>query len=909
MNFKKAPLLFCPALLLAAQATAPLAAAEAVGFSESKAEAGSASDSEAEMITGIQVIDGKFFYYSPDGVCDETKSQELQEAAQKEKDISGLLELIGEPEETEYYGQGCWFGESGKESGEDGAWYYDHFVIYVYQTEDLTYYMGAQTWVEEAELLEPETEATGFQDTASGQTGSQSLTANESDESNSQNTIADKSNFQDSSVEDSDSQNAAADGAGSQNTAVDESDPQSLDADNSDFRNSVSDNSDLRSMVAEAVEKNANAASPSLALLNLFRYVEKTYSYARTIGFENYNGWPEEYAREMLTDEAGSCYHFAALYGYLAKEATGYDVRICIGSTDGFESGSWQKHAWTEIKIDDKWYVFDPNLDKYGADESLKYYKLDTEFELYDATYQTEETCELTFEVKTQETDADAESESETDVDAKSAPETESEAAARAHSEAENETASGIETDSETMPEADSETETESGTSSDSILETDVDSETESESETAVKSKAETESPAQMTDKIEITEEGECVLTLDNRSELAFTEATLAADGQLTLTDADGSQHQFLEVDKNDIGTPYLLMYGSFLSIKYTSASTGKAARLVEEGDDITFEQPQTMTITTTVYVRSAADLNADKLSVADKGTPVSVIGETGKWYKVALKDGREGYISKVGIIVDHLPAASSQGTSQEAPGTEPETETEPEPETVIVERNGKYYRYERFTPAEDTIVKIKNTFCYVTAGGEIASGWKVLNGQLYYAEADGTLKCSGTRDGITFGEDGTAVADTNSQLKIRTMEIVRSITDDTMSQSQKLSACWRYVTNGHLGYAGKYPDLNAAGWQRALALDALTSGSGNCYGFACAFAALAEEVGYDPVVVCGRVSGSRDRAADGMTRHSWVMINGCHYDPEAQWAGWCGGIYGYGSYPVTHSVQRTVEF
>ena len=54
-----------------------------------------------------------------------------------------------------------------------------------------------------------------------------------------------------------------------------------------------------------------------------------------------------------------------------------------------------------------------------------------------------------------------------------------------------------------------------------------------------------------------------------------------------------------------------------------------------------------------------------------------------------------------------------------------------------------------------------------------------------------------------------------------------------------------------------------------------LTTGGGDCYGFACTFAAMARELGYNPYVVLGRVSGTRDGAADGLTRHGWVMIDG----------------------------------
>ncbi len=725
-----------------------------------------AVDTAAEVSTGIQVVDGEFCFYSENGELDEEKTNELREAAQVETEIDPLLKLIGEPNDTEYFGQGCWFGESGEETGEDGAWYYDNFQVYVYKTEDNTYFMGAEA-----------------------------LTTQKSD---------------------------------------------------------------FRSMLAALVEhETAAASSPEVELKALFQYVEDEYSYERKVGFEPYDGWQEDYAAEMLSDMAGSCYHYAALYAFLAKEATDYEVRICTGTTDGFSATSWQPHAWTEIEIDGKWYVFDTNLDKYEADSALKYYMLDTDSDLYEEIYKVEDVYEVSLETTAEDGGASG---------------------AGADTEDESEALTAAATETEDTAEDETEAETEDET----------EAETESETSTEVK----------------VDEEGEDVLTLDNRTGLTFTEAHLAGD-VLTLVDEEGEEHTFSEVDKDDIGSPHLVVYGSFLAIKYTSAKTGKAGRLTEEGDEIVFDVPQTMTVISTAYVRSGAGLDCDKITVADKGAEIKVLAETGKWFRISLKDGREGYISKVAVIVEEN--LSSTETSQGEQETE--TETEPVPEMVVVEEDGEYYRYLRFTPAEDTIVKINGEPCYVMAGGTVSEGWKVLGDKLYYSDAEGRLKSSETYEGIRFGRNGAALDSTNVSLKKLTLQIVNSITDDTMTQREKLSACWSYVTRGHISYAGKYPDLNAEGWQRAMALNVLSSGSGNCYGFACAFAALAEEIGYDPEVVCGRVSGSRDGAADGMTRHSWVMINGYHYDPEAQWAGWCAGIYGYGSYPVAHSVQKVVAF
>ena len=80
-------------------------------------------------------------------------------------------------------------------------------------------------------------------------------------------------------------------------------------------------------------------------------------------------------------------------------------------------------------------------------------------------------------------------------------------------------------------------------------------------------------------------------------------------------------------------------------------------------------------------------------------------------------------------------------------------------------------------------------------------------------------------------------------------------------------------------------------------------------YGFACTFAAMAREIGYNPYVVLGRVSGTRDGAADGLTSHGWVIIDGCYYDPEAQFAGWYRGVYGSSSYDINHQIKSIVRF
>ena len=130
------------------------------------------------------------------------------------------------------------------------------------------------------------------------------------------------------------------------------------------------------------------------------------------------------------------------------------------------------------------------------------------------------------------------------------------------------------------------------------------------------------------------------------------------------------------------------------------------------------------------------------------------------------------------------------------------------------------------------------------------------------------------------------------------------------MTQSQKLYACWRYVvSDGGFYYGGPDPNLDESGWARNEALRMFNTGVGNCYGFSCIFAALAREIGYTPYMICGRVPGTRDCAADGFTRHCWVEIDGLYYDPEAHYAGWMSGVCGYDYYPIAHQIQRVVNF
>jgi hypothetical protein len=59
----------------------------------------------------------------------------------------------------------------------------------------------------------------------------------------------------------------------------------------------------------------------------------------------------------------------------------------------------------------------------------------------------------------------------------------------------------------------------------------------------------------------------------------------------------------------------------------------------------------------------------------------------------------------------------------------------------------------------------------------------------------------------------------------MRVMQIVSSITNSGMSQSQKLYACWKYVVYGGFYYGGPDPNIYQSGWARSEALRMFRTG------------------------------------------------------------------------------------
>jgi hypothetical protein len=79
----------------------------------------------------------------------------------------------------------------------------------------------------------------------------------------------------------------------------------------------------------------------------------------------------------------GNCFSYAALLGFLVREATGLQVTAYHGDTPG-SAAPLVPHGWITVLQDGQQYVYDVELDKFTKYATSKCYKvLATESKLH----------------------------------------------------------------------------------------------------------------------------------------------------------------------------------------------------------------------------------------------------------------------------------------------------------------------------------------------------------------------------------------------------------------------------------------------------------------------------------------------------------------------------------------------
>ncbi len=234
---------------------------------------------------------------------------------------------------------------------------------------------------------------------------------------------------------------------------------------------------------------------------------------------------------------------------------------------------------------------------------------------------------------------------------------------------------------------------------------------------------------------------------------------------------------------------------------------------------------------------------------------------------------------------------------------------------TSVLKYQGKYYTFNSRgmlnTSKTNKIFKVGESYYIPGSDGACKTGWIISNGKLYFANKLGRLvhdRKIGGSAGIQF-KGIQAVNSIAAQSKLMCLKVINSVTNSSMTKSEKLYACWRYVVD-NCYYVLRYnPERSDPLWMKQKAAEMLQTHAGDCISYACAFAGLASSLGYNAKVIYGRVPGTRDGAADGYTTHCWVLINGLQFDPEGESAGWNWDAYATYGYTFPYQVTAVYDY
>lgn len=226
------------------------------------------------------------------------------------------------------------------------------------------------------------------------------------------------------------------------------------------------------------------------------------------------------------------------------------------------------------------------------------------------------------------------------------------------------------------------------------------------------------------------------------------------------------------------------------------------------------------------------------------------------------------------------------------------------------VYESGRTYYIDENGYVQLGLTEIDGNSYYLSPEGKIARGWLEIEDSWYFFQFDGTMAVNTVVDGLYLGSDGKALSDGDeivpqrNELREEVDSILSSIITPEMTEEEKIAACYWYVAN-NFTYKRTY-ETPQGDWTGDCALEILTTGMGNCYRFASAFAYLLTELGYETKVITGRI-GTRQ---GGTTPHGWteVKIENEWYvfDTELQYANRDKDYYWktYETYPTRTLVK-----
>lgn len=145
------------------------------------------------------------------------------------------------------------------------------------------------------------------------------------------------------------------------------------------------------------------------------------------------------------------------------------------------------------------------------------------------------------------------------------------------------------------------------------------------------------------------------------------------------------------------------------------------------------------------------------------------------------------------------------------------------------------------------------------------------IGSKVYYFDSKGVMaknKIVGNDKTGYFYVDETGCKSTSTEIQMA-VDFVRQHTDDSMTNEEKLYACFVYLSRNY-PYLRDYVVPTDASRFTYYCIDMLTNNHGNCYRCAATFATVATVLGYEARVTCGKVTNLQ---GDGFTIHGWTEL------------------------------------
>lgn len=163
-----------------------------------------------------------------------------------------------------------------------------------------------------------------------------------------------------------------------------------------------------------------------------------------------------------------------------------------------------------------------------------------------------------------------------------------------------------------------------------------------------------------------------------------------------------------------------------------------------------------------------------------------------------------------------------------------------------------------------------------------LPEGWRNIQGNLFYVTDQGLFAYSTTVNGLALDENGR-YSTGNEELDGLLRAEIQKITDNGMTQDQKLRAIYDYMKKNYGYRAAGIVENGSTGWEEEYAVEMLKNRKGNCYSWAAAFSFLARQSGENAWAAAGTAVSAKGSVRD----HAWteVIRNGTAYicDPELE--------------------------